>query len=94
MALVCAIAVLLLARHQGLGFLAQLGWIGFILLCGLPGLIAFVCVREWTAHEICPNCKKSRIVDHEHCEHCGAEFAPPEKNGIEIFEPLGTHAPP
>jgi hypothetical protein len=28
------------------------------------------------------------VVDRGQCEHCGADFAPPEKNGTEIFEPL------
>jgi len=27
-------------------------------------------------------------VDREHCEYCGGEFNPPERNGTEIFEPL------
>jgi RNA polymerase subunit RPABC4/transcription elongation factor Spt4 len=45
-------------------------------------------VQEWPARESCPNCKKLRVVDRDQCEHCGADFAPPEKNGTEIFEPL------
>jgi ribosomal protein L37AE/L43A len=47
-------------------------------------------VQEWPALESCPNCKKLRVVDREHCEHCGADFAPPEKNGTEVFESLTT----
>jgi ABC-type transport system involved in multi-copper enzyme maturation permease subunit len=69
---------------------AQLGWAVFHLVCGLPGFLAFLSVQEWPVREPCPNCKKLRVVDREHCEHCGAGFAPPEKNGIEIFEPLIT----
>mgnify|MGYP001160529373 CR=1 FL=1 len=34
--------------------------------------------------------KRLRLVDREQCEHCGAGFAPPEKTGTEVFEPLGV----
>jgi predicted amidophosphoribosyltransferase len=47
-------------------------------------------VEEWPAREACPHCKKFRVVDRERCEHCGAEFAPPEKNGTEVFESLAA----
>jgi len=60
----------------------------FHLLTGFPGFLAFLCVREWPAREACPACKKPRLVDREHCEHCCADFAPPEKTGTEIFAPL------
>ena len=40
--------------------------------------------------ESCPCCKKLRVVDREKCPHCGADFAPPEKNGTEIFAPLAA----
>jgi len=45
-------------------------------------------VQEWPARVVCPQCKKRRTVDRENCEHCGAPFPPPEKNGTEIFVPL------
>jgi len=79
-----------LGRRYSLTLQAQLGWAVFHLLCGIPGLLAFLSVQEWPARESCPNCKKLRVVDREHCEHCGADFAPPEKNGTEIFEPLAA----
>jgi predicted amidophosphoribosyltransferase len=69
---------------------AQVSWVGFIVLTGIPGLLAFLSVQEWPARESCPQCHKPRLVDREHCEHCGAEFPPPEKTGTEIFEPAGT----
>jgi hypothetical protein len=65
---------------------AQLKWAVFHLLFGLLGLLTFFCAQEWPAREPCPNCKKPRLVDREKCEYCGADFAPPPKNGIEIFE--------
>jgi len=67
---------------------AQLGWAVFILLFGLPGLLAFLAVQEWPAREPCPNCGRLRIVTREHCEHCQAVFRPAEPTGTEIFESL------
>jgi ABC-type transport system involved in multi-copper enzyme maturation permease subunit len=65
---------------------AQLKWAVFHLLFGLPGLLTFFCVQEWPAREPCPKCNKLRLVDREKCEYCGADFAPPPRNGTEIFE--------
>jgi ABC-type transport system involved in multi-copper enzyme maturation permease subunit len=64
----------------------QLGWAVFHLIFGLPGFLTFLSVQEWPAREPCPRCQKLRVVDREQCEHCGAEFTPPEKDGTEIFE--------
>jgi hypothetical protein len=69
----------------------QVVWAAFILFSGIPGLLAFVAVQEWPFREPCPQCRKLRTVDRNTCAHCGAEFAPPEKNGTEIFEPLEVH---
>jgi ABC-type transport system involved in multi-copper enzyme maturation permease subunit len=68
----------------------QLKWAGFHLLFGLPGLLGFLSVQEWPTRESCPNCKNLRLVDRDKCEHCGADFAPPPRNGTEIFEPIGA----
>jgi hypothetical protein len=85
-----ALAGWLLARRYNFRASAQLGWVAFHLLSGFPGLLAFLSVQEWPARKPCPACKRPRTVDREHCEHCGAAFAPPEKEGIELFEPLGA----
>jgi ABC-type transport system involved in multi-copper enzyme maturation permease subunit len=77
-----------LGRRYSFNLQTQLGWAAFHLLCGIPGFLAFLSVQEWPAREPCSNCGKLRLVDREKCEHCGAAFAPPEKNGTEIFAPL------
>jgi hypothetical protein len=87
-ATLCAMAGWLIGRRYRFGVQAQIGWVLFHLLAGFPGLLAFLCVREWPARETCPACKKPRMVDREHCEHCGAHFSPPEKTGTEIFAAL------
>jgi hypothetical protein len=87
----CAWAGWWLARRNNLSLKAKIGWAIFHLAFGIPALLAFLSVQEWPARESCPNCRKLRVVDREQCEHCGAAFPPPEKSGIEIFEPLTTH---
>ncbi len=87
-AVLCAMAGWLIGRRYRFGVQAQIGWALFHLLAGFPGLLAFLCVREWPARETCPACKKSRLVDRKRCEHCGADFSPPEKTGTEILTPL------
>ncbi len=69
---------------------AQVGWAVFYVLFGVPGLLAFLCVQEWPARVPCPNCKRQRLVGGAQCEHCGADFAPPERTGTEVFVPLGA----
>ena len=83
-----------LGRRYRFSLAAQVGWAMFHLICGVPGLLAFLSVQEWPAREACPNCKKLRVVDRAQCEHCGAPFAPPEKTGTEVFAPLGAKAEP
>ncbi|MCC6822954.1 MAG: hypothetical protein IT579_19670 [Verrucomicrobia subdivision 3 bacterium] len=77
-----------LGRRNNFTPKALAGWGIFHLLLGLPGFLAFLAVQEWPATEPCPGCKKMRVVDRESCEHCGVSFAPSEKTGTEIFEPL------
>jgi ABC-type transport system involved in multi-copper enzyme maturation permease subunit len=89
-ALVCVPLVWWLGQRYRFSLGARLSWAGFIVLTGVPGLLAFMSVQEWPAREACPKCGKLRVVDREQCEHCGASFPPPEKTGTEIFEPVGT----
>jgi hypothetical protein len=91
-AAICVAVGWWLGRRCGFSFRARMGWGVFHLLFGLPGLLTFLSMQEWPARERCPGCKRLRPVDREHCEHCGAPFAPPAKTGTEIFEPLDTRA--
>ena len=88
--LVCLPIGLWLGRRYQFSIAAQAGWAVFLLLFGVPGLLAFLSVQEWPAREACPNCKRLRLVDRAQCKHCGAEWAPPEKTGTEVFAPLGV----
>jgi hypothetical protein len=84
----CAVVGWWFGCRQGLSTGRQVGWAGFHLLFGLPGLLASLSVQEWPVREPCPECKRKRPIDEAKCRHCGAGFAPPERNGTEIFEPL------
>lgn len=84
----CAVAGWLIGRRYHLPTRAQFAWALFHLLAGFPGFLAFLCVRDWPAQEPCPACKRPRLVDREHCEHCGSSFSAPEMSGKEIFAPL------
>jgi hypothetical protein len=84
----CAVVGWWLGRRQGLSARGQAGWAGFHLLFGLPGLLASLSVQEWPVRELCPGCKRQRPIAEAKCRHCGAGFAPPGRNGTEIFEPL------
>jgi len=90
--LVCLPVGLWLGWRYRFSIAAQIGWAVFHLLFGVPGLLAFLSVQEWPAREACPNCRRLRRVDRTHCEHCRADFAPPEKTGTEVFAPSVTRA--
>ena len=89
-ALLCVLVGWWLGRRNDFSFRSRVGWATFHFLFGLPGLLAFLAVQEWSPKESCPGCGKLRIVRREKCEHCGSEFAPAPKTGTEIFEPLIT----
>jgi hypothetical protein len=76
-----------LGRRLRLTFREQAAWAAFNLIFGVGGVLAFLSVQEWPTRERCPQCQKLRRVDREHCEHCGGGFAPPARNGTEIFAP-------
>ena len=86
--LVCLPVGLWMGRRYHFSIAAQAGWGVFHVVFGVPGLLAFLSVQEWPAREPCPNCKRLRQVDRQHCERCGADWAPPEKTGTEVFAPL------
>jgi len=89
-AILCVLVGWSLGRRNNFTLKRQAGWAIFHLLCGIPGLLAFLAVQEWSPKEICSSCKKLRVVRRENCEHCGSKFAPPSRIGTEIFEPLTT----
>lgn len=88
LAVLCAGIGWCLGRRNYFSLGCQLKWAAFNVLFGLPGLLGFLCLQEWPGQEPCPQCHRPRFANREHCEHCGAPFAPPPRNGTEIFAPL------
>ena len=60
-------------------------WFVFVLLTGLPGLVAYLFHRRWPVLEKCPACGQAVPHDREACANCGAAFPPPEPKGCEVF---------
>ena len=85
--LLCLLIGIWLGHRYQFGLRAQLSWAAFHLVFGIPGLLAFLSVQEWPARERCPNCRRLRVVNREHCQHCAAAFPASAPTGVEIFEP-------
>jgi hypothetical protein len=83
---IMAIAIVPLCRRYVLDRRATILWIIAALLLGVPGVPAFLSLRQLPARTICPSCGKPRIVTRENCEHCGAPVGRPATEGIEVFE--------
>jgi hypothetical protein len=86
--LTCVVVVGWLTRRHRFSTGATIGWGIFVLIFGIPGLLAFLSAQEWPVREICPNCNTPRVVSSATCEHCDSPWPPPEINGTEIFAPL------
>jgi hypothetical protein len=85
-ALLCATAVLLRGRSHAFPPGRLFAWTAITLLFGLLGYLTMLALIEWPARESCPACSRKRVVVRERCEHCGAPFADPPRDGTEIFE--------
>jgi hypothetical protein len=64
----------------------RIGWTIFVLFYGIGGLLAFYIVQNWPRREVCVSCQKKRSTERETCEHCGATWPQPQRDGTEIFE--------
>lgn len=60
-------------------------WMLFSFLLGWAGVLTMVMAHQWIGKTRCASCGKKRLQTNEKCEHCGAAFPMPEKDGTEIF---------
>ena len=60
-------------------------WVGFVFLCGLPGLVAYRVHRRWPVLTPCSHCGWPVPCDRDACFACGREFPTPAPKGIEVF---------
>ncbi len=92
--LVAAIPAWLICRRLGDGRRGQIAWALGVFWLGGYGVLLLLALRTWPARVPCPHCGRQRVVDNETCEHCGAAFARPKRDGTEIFDAAGREAEP
>ena len=76
----------LISRRLGDGRRGQVAWALGVFWLGGYGVLLLLALRAWPARVPCPNCGRLRVVDNEACEHCGAAWARPKRDGTEIFD--------
>jgi hypothetical protein len=81
-----ALAGMVLVKRLQLSPSARCWWLVFIVFYGVGGLLAFWLVNDWPTRLACPRCGKKRSVADADCEHCGASWPLPVRDGTEIFE--------
>ncbi|MEO7715448.1 MAG: zinc ribbon domain-containing protein [Capsulimonas sp.] len=91
-ALLCAPFGWLIGVRCAVNRRACFGWALACFILGVPSLLTLIALRSWPARVSCPACGMKRIVDHERCEHCGAPFPPPARDGTEIMDTSETAA--
>jgi hypothetical protein len=81
----CTALARLIARRYAFPRQSRNWWALLTVLGGPAGLLLLLALREWPAREACPACGQKRVVDRDHCEHCGAAFPVPSMDGTEIL---------
>lgn len=83
---VCAALSLLLLPRLELTKGQRIVWVVFILFYSFAGLFVFLVANAWPRRVRCAACAKKRSIERTTCEHCGAPWAEPKRDGTEIFE--------
>ena len=79
------LTILVWRRQRRYATAGTLLWMGFVLLGGVPGLLAYRFHRRWPVLEACPACGELVPRDRDACAECGAEFPAPAPKGTEVF---------
>jgi|GEM_PF-1557139 len=74
------------AQRRGLPRSQVRNWSWSVLLLGLAAPLSVVAIYRRVVREPCPQCQQPRRVDEDRCEHCGAQWEPPQAEGIEIID--------
>ena len=82
----CALVTWWWTRRYGLPLRRRIGWAAGNLVLGMPGVLTLLSLPEWPPRVSCPSCRRARVVNRDHCEHCGATFPRPPENDTEIFD--------
>lgn len=84
--LVCAALSLLWLPRLELTRGQRTAWLIFIVFYSFAGLFVFLVANNWPRRVRCDACTKKRSIERTACEHCGAPWAEPKRDGTEIFE--------
>jgi hypothetical protein len=84
--LVSALLIAFIAQRYAFESRRRNAWIAGGLLAGPLAAALLLSLPDWPARVACPSCMKKRVVTRERCEHCSAPFAPPPRDGTEIFD--------
>ena len=84
--LVGCVAVIALKGRYRLTWRQAAGWLLSTLPLGLAAPLAMVAIYTRPVLEDCPSCRRPRRINSKHCEHCGAAWPEPEREGVELFE--------
>jgi hypothetical protein len=85
-AILSGILAILAARWRGLSARQVASWCAGGLLIGLGTWFLVLSIYPRVFHTKCPACNRSRRIEREKCESCGAEWEPIAPLGIELFE--------
>ena len=84
--LVSVVATYFACRRRSLTSSQIVGWCGWAILSGLATPLAVIAIYTRPTFVRCSRCEKSRRIDRQKCESCGADWEPPVNEGIEIFD--------
>ncbi len=85
------IGVFILARGRVQGARQLVVWLTIGLLAGVSAWLAVVAIYSRWVTESCTACQRRRRVDTDRCEHCGAAWEVPDREGIELVGPRDQH---
>lgn len=86
-ALLGGIGAFVLARGRVPGTRQQVVWLVIGLMAGVSAWLAVVAIYPRWVVESCTACQRRRRVDTDRCEHCGAAWEVPDREGIELIGP-------
>jgi len=75
-----------IARRRTITKQSAAAWPLFAFWFGIPAVVTMLALVPNPAQVACPGCGRRRVVTRETCEHCGAPFAGPTRDGTEIFD--------
>ncbi len=83
-----------LSSSLGLSLGKRVMWSVIAAATGIATSVAMLAIYPRLVREPCGRCESPRRIDKNRCEHCGAEWDPPQAEGIEIISDAGVERSP